>query len=200
MIQPIVLAAGMGTRMGAIKALIPIDGIPALAIVLRMIEAAGLRSPIVVLGQDAGKIRQSVDLSECTIVVNPHPEDGMIGSLKVGLEEIDDTATGILTFFVDMPFINPQTTRAVLEAVERTTRLVAPFHDGKRGFPVYFARSVIPALADSLSGDCGGRQFLEQHGDELCRVAVTDPGCVFDIDRPSDLKAWKGEPLCAIDE
>ena len=200
MIQPIVLAAGLGTRMGASKALMPIDGTPALAIVLRTIKKAGLQSPIVVLGQDADTIRQSVDVSSCTIVVNPQPERGMSQSLRLGLRAIDDTATGILTFHVDMPFLSSQTIRAIRQSVGSTIRIAAPFHDGKRGFPVYFARSVIPALVDSLSGDRGGRRFLEQHGDELCRVAVADPGCVFDIDRPSDLKAWKGEPPCVINE
>lgn len=200
MIQPIVLAAGMGTRMGAIKALIPIDGTPALAIVLRTIEKAGLQAPVVVLGKDAAEICRNVELSGCTIVVNPHPESGMSQSLRLGLEAIDEMATGILTFHVDMPFLSPHTIRAVMQSVESATRMAAPFHDDKRGFPVYFARGVLPFLADSLSGDRGGRQFLRRHSSALCRVAVNDPGCVFDIDQPSDLKAWKGDPLCAINE
>jgi len=200
MIQPIVLAAGLGTRMGAIKALLPIGGRPALAVVLGTIRNAGLRSPIVVLGHAAAEIRQVVALNGCEVIVNAHPELGLSGSMKLGLNAIQEDATGILVFHVDMPYLASSTVRALLQAVDKGASLAAPFCGGKRGFPVYFDRSLFAALNDSLQGDSGGRSFLGQHSEDLIRVVVNDPGCVFDIDRPSDLKAWKGEPQCAINE
>ena len=200
MIQPIVLAAGLGTRMGANKSLLLIDGQPALAVVLRTIQSAGLRSPIVVLGRNVDEVRRTVDLSGCEVIVNEHPELGLSGSMNLGLSAIDKNATGVLMFHVDMPYLATSTVRAVLEAATTGAAIAAPFFDGKRGFPVYFERSHIAALKDSLQGDSGGRHFLTQHGEDLTHVPVDDPGCVFDIDRPSDLTAWKGAPLCAINE
>jgi len=200
MIRPIVLAAGLGKRMGAVKALLPIDGLPALAVVLRTIASAGLGSPIVVLGHDVDEIRQAVDLSGCAVVVNEHPELGLSGSMKLGLGAVEDTATGVLMFHVDMPYLTSATVLAVLEAATAGASIAAPFFESKRGFPVYFGRTLITSLSDSLQGDSGGRRFLARHSEDLIRVPVDDPGCVFDIDRPSDLNAWKGEPLCAINE
>ena len=200
MIQPIVLAAGLGTRMGAIKALLPIDGLPALAVVLRTIESAGLYSPVVVLGHDADEIRRTVDLSGCKVVVNEHPDLGLSRSMKLGLSAIEETATGVLMFHVDMPYLAPSTVRALLQEVANGAALAAPFHQGKRGFPVYFDRTSVTALSASLRGDSGGRRFLTNHSDDLNHVSVDDPGCIHDIDRPSDLAAWEGEPLCAINE
>ena len=200
MIQPIVLAAGLGTRMGAVKALLPIDGLPALAVILRTIQGAGLGSPIVVLGHDVDEIRQAVDLSGCVVVVNEHPALGLSGSMRLGLSAIDDNATGVLLFHVDMPYLASATVLAVLEAATTGAPIAAPFFRGNRGFPVYFEHAHIAALKDSLQGDSGGRHFLAQHSEDVIHVSVDDPGCVFDIDRPSDLEAWKGEPLCAINE
>lgn len=200
MIQPIVLAAGLGTRMGAIKALLPIDGHPALAVVLRAIESVDLQFPIVVLGHDAEVIRRTIDLAGSQVVVNRHPELGLSGSMKLGLDAIQDAATGVLLFHVDMPYLAPSTICSLLQAVDKGAALAAPFHGDKRGFPVYFGRTLIGELTDSLQGDSGGRRFLNQHSDDLIRVAVDDPGCVFDIDRPSDLETWKGESLCSINE
>ena len=200
MIRPIVFAAGLGTRMDAIKALIPIDDVPALAVVLATIKAACLRSPIVVLGHDAEAIRSSIDLDDCQVIVNEHPEGGLSGSMKLALSAVSETDTGILTFHVDMPYVALATVRALLEAIRKGATLAAPFHGPKRGFPVYFHRSLIARLSSSLQGDSGGRQFLAQHSDELIHVPVEDPGCVFDIDRPSDLTAWKGVRLCATNE
>ena len=200
MIQPIVLAAGLGARMGAVKALLPIDGLPALAVVLRTIESADLCSPVVVLGRDADEIRGIVDLNGCKVVVNEHPELGLSQSLKLGLKAIEETVTGVLVFHVDMPYLAPSTVRALLQTVDKGASLAAPFCGGKRGFPVYFDRSLLAALNDSLQGDSGGRSFLTDHSNDLVHVSVDDPGCVFDIDRPSDLETWKGEPLCSINE
>ena len=200
MIQPIVLAAGLGTRMGAIKALLPIDGLPALAVVLRTIESAGLHLPIVVLGRDVDEIRGTVELSGCKVVVNKHPEFGLSRSMKLGLSAIEETATGVLVFHVDMPYLAPSTVRALLQAVANGAALAAPVHEGKRGFPVYFDRASVSALIESLRGDSGGRRFLTARSDDLIRVSVKDPGCIYDIDRPSDLAGWEGEPLCVISE
>ncbi len=200
MIRPIVFAAGLGKRMGAIKALIPIDGVPALAVVLRTIQEAGLDSPLVVLGNDAAAIRSRVDLHACQVIVNPHPDHGLSGSMRVALRALDETDTGMLVFHVDMPYIATSTVSEVVKAATRGARLAAPYHESVRGFPVYFHCSAFGALSDSLQGDRGGRQFLIQHEETLMRVHVIDPGCVFDIDRPSDLTAWKGVRQCATTE
>ncbi|MBE0635267.1 NTP transferase domain-containing protein, partial [Candidatus Bipolaricaulota bacterium] len=69
MIQPIVLAAGFGTRMGGNKALLPIGDVPALTVVLSMIEAAGLSSPIIVLGHNAEAVKAAVDLEQARVVI-----------------------------------------------------------------------------------------------------------------------------------
>lgn len=199
MIQPIILAAGLGTRMGAIKALLPIGNLPALAVVLRTINSAGLGQPIIVLGHDAGEIRRTVDLSKCKVVVNEHPELGLSQSMKLALEAIAETDSGVLCFHVDMPYLASSTILAVLQAAEDGATLAAPFHQGKRGFPVFFDRASVTALSESLRGDSGGRHFLADHHDDLIQVPVNDPGCIYDIDHPSDLKAWKGA-TCALFE
>ena len=200
MIRPIVFAAGLGTRMGAIKALVPIDGTPALAVVLNTIALSDLQSPLVVLGHDAKEIQANVDLAACQVVINDHPESGLSSSMKLALGSLDAASTGILTFHVDMPYLTVSTVRALLDAVAEGATLAAPFHDCKRGFPVYFHRRWIGDLSASLEGDRGGRRFLAQHAEQLISVSVDDPGCIFDIDRPSDLMSCKGVRLCATNE
>ncbi len=201
MIRPIVLAAGLGTRMGAVKALLPIDGRPALCVVLDTIRAAGLNSPIVVLGHRESEIRDSIDLRSCTIVINDRPESGMSRSLRLGIDAAErQGASGLLVFHVDMPYVTESTVRAVLEAVDAGSALVAPSYGDKRGFPVYFGAAHFEGLRTSLGGDAGGHRYLADHDAELVRVPVNDPGSVSDIDRPSDLGGRKGELLCAISE
>lgn len=198
MIEAIVLAAGLATRMGGIKVLTPIEGEPALARILRRIDAAGIARCVVVLGsRSARQVEEAVDLTGRVVIRNDTPGAGMSRSLRLGLDALLPEATGALVFPADMPFVRPQTIRAVLRAAEEDARIAAPTHQTHRGFPVFFHRTCLPQLRASLSGDAGGRAYIEAHRDDLVSIAVDDPGCVYDIDCPADLAAWKGDRACA---
>ena len=197
MIEAIVLAAGLAIRMGEIKPLTLVDGEPTLMMILRRIRAAGISRPIVVLGsRSAQRIEESVDLTECAVVFNDEPAAGMSRSLRLGLDAVPLGAAGVLIFHADMPFVRPETVRAVLHAAKEGAKIAAPIHRTHRGFPVFFHRACFPELRESLSGDAGGRAYIEAHHDDLVPIAVDDPGCVYDIDRPADLAAWEGDRAC----
>jgi molybdenum cofactor cytidylyltransferase len=198
MIEAIVLAAGLATRMGEIKPLTLVEKEPALMMILRRIRAAGIPRPIVVLGSgSAQRIEKAVDLSECNVVFNDEPGAGMSRSLRLGLDAVSPGATGVLIFHADMPFVRPETIRAVLRAAEAGAGIAAPIHQARRGFPVFFHRTCFARLRESLSGDAGGRAYIEAHRGDLVSITVDDPGCVYDIDRPTDLAAWEGDRACA---
>lgn len=187
MIAALVLAAGLGTRMGASKPLLDIDGAPALARVLAAIDAAGVAPVVVVLGRDADAIGAGVDLAGRTLVRNPCPECGLSSSLALGLDAAPAACQGALIFHADMPFVLARTVQAVEAAGRAGARLAAPSFGGRRGFPVYIARTCFEALRAGLDGDSGARAFLRQNAADLRLVAVGDPGCVIDLDSPSDL-------------
>jgi CTP:molybdopterin cytidylyltransferase MocA len=198
MIEAIVLAAGLAIRMGEIKPLMLVEGDVALARILRRLRAAGAVRPIVVLGShSAEQVEDAVDLGECIVVFNPAPETGMSRSLRLGLDAVSPGATGALVVHADMPFVRTETIRAVVCAAERGAGIAAPVYRGRRGFPVFFHRSCFPELQRSLSGDAGGRAYIEAHLEDLVGIVVDDPGCAYDIDRPADLAAWKGGRACA---
>ena len=198
MIDAIVLAAGLATRMGESKPLVPIEGEPALSRVLRRIREAEIGRPIVVVGAGSARaIADAVDLAQCTVIRNDSPETGMSSSLRLGIAAVAPNATGVLVFHADMPFIRTETIRAVRRAAEDGASIAAPVHEERRGFPVFFHQSHLPELRLSLSGDMGGRSYIDSRREELVLIAVDDPGCVHDLDRPSDLAAWEGSRKCA---
>ena len=199
MIAGLVLAAGLGRRMGTVKPLIRIDGTPVLCRVLATLDASGIRPVAVVLGRDAERIRREVDLAGRLVVVNPSPERGMASSLALGLAALPDDAEGVVILHADMPFLQPTTVRAVLRLATEAD-IAAPCWQGVRGFPVFFRRSQWDGLRASLHGDAGGRAFIRRHADRLQTVQVEDPGCVRDIDRPDDLTPQKEAPCCATSE
>ncbi|GAG27027.1 unnamed protein product, partial [marine sediment metagenome] len=175
MIEAMVLAAGLATRMGEIKPLTLVNGEAALVTILRRIRTAGISRPIVVLGsRSAQRIEKAVDLTECIVVLNDEPEAGMSRSLRLGLDAVSPEATGVLIFHADMPFVRPETIRAVLHAAERGAQIAAPIHQARRGFPAFFHRTCFAELRESLSGDAGGRAYIEAHHEDLVSIAVDD--------------------------
>lgn len=187
MIEAIVLAAGEGKRLGAVKPLVSVGGKPALTRVLETLRDAGIDQVLVVLGHAREEIEAHVDLSSCRAVVNPDFETGMGGSLALGIRSLLAESEGFLVLHADMPYVTARTVRAVAAAGRRGARIAAPIHAGTRGFPVYFRRSCASSLLPTLSGDAGARWYVAEHEDELELIPVDDPGSVRDLDRPEDL-------------
>jgi len=187
MIAAIVLAAGRGTRFGAIKPLVPIAGEPTLQRVLQRLDEAGVPDRIVVLGHAAGAIRGAVDLNRCAVVVNRDYRTGMASSLAAGIRAVPAAADGGLVLHADMPYVAVSTIRAVVAAARKGAVLAAPVHRGQRGFPVYLHRSTFAELLTTLVDEVGARRYIARHTEALVRVEVDDAGAVHDVDRPSDV-------------
>jgi len=197
MIEAIVLAAGLSSRMGEPKPLVPIDGQPSLSHVLSALKQAGVETPIVVLGAAAEEIRAAVDLSDCRVRVNPAPEEGLSSSLRLGLEAVEADAAGALIAMSDMPALRPETIRSVIALADNGAQIAAPVFEGRRGFPVFLARALFSELAATLAGDVGARAFLKRHPQLLMTVEVDDPGSVQDFDRAEDLARFERSSPCA---
>ena len=187
MIEAIVLAAGKGERLGAVKPLLSIGGEPALTRVLETLHAAGIDRILVVLGHARDRIAAEVDLSGCRVVENADFEAGMGSSLALGIRSLAPEAEGFLVLHADRPYLAAATIRAVVAAAREGARIAAPTYRGERGFPVYFDCACAASLVPTLVGETGARRYLAEHTDEVKLIPVDDPGAVRDIDRPQDL-------------
>jgi molybdenum cofactor cytidylyltransferase len=89
-ISALVLAAGEGTRFGGTKQLEILRGKPLVQYAVDAASAAGVGEIVVVLGHDALRVRDSLDLPErARFVVTERYADGQSTSLAVGLRALD---------------------------------------------------------------------------------------------------------------
>jgi len=193
MIAAIALAAGKGERYGAIKPLIKIEGEPALSRIVKTLRAAGIDDILVILGHAAERIKREVDLGGVRVLVNPNYKTGMGGSLSLGIRSLSPLTKGLLILHADMPYVSQATLRAVLNRADAGAFIAAPVYRGRRGFPVYLNRSCCPGLLGTLHGEMGAREFIALNHCDLTLTEVDDPGCVWDIDRPEDLRNMEEE-------
>jgi len=186
-IEAILLSAGKGERMGAIKPLVEIDGQPALARVVETLRGAGIGRIIVVLGYKATLIEKEVDLSGCIVARNANYESGMASSLALGVSLVSPEANGFLIAHADMPYVKAGTVSKVIARALEGAKIVAPIYNGVRGFPVYLRVDCGADLLSTLEGEAGARLYIAQHVEDLVLVEVDDPGATIDIDRPEDV-------------
>jgi molybdenum cofactor cytidylyltransferase len=182
----ILLAAGRSTRFGADKLLHPLpDGTP--------IAAASARAMLSVLHRIVAVVRpDSRDLIDLfaregvATVLACEAEEGIGSSLSAAVAATND-APGWIVALADMPYIRPATYSLVVNALAAGSELAAPVYRGRRGHPVGFSSRFRDALTQ-LRGDEGAQVIVRQSEDLITRIAVDDPGILFDIDLPEDLR------------
>jgi molybdenum cofactor cytidylyltransferase len=187
----LLLAAGQSRRMGTAKLALPVDGVAIVARTHGSLAAAGL--PVLLV---TGAHEEAI-LAALPEVPHIHAEDhakGLSASLNAGLAAAPPGWTAALVMLGDMPFVRPETLKALAAALDAGAPAVQPVFAGRPGNPAGFARALWPRLG-TLSGDRGAGDLLRTLGPALHRIAVEDPGIHRDLDTPEDLKG----PLPSLD-
>ncbi|MDF9618759.1 nucleotidyltransferase family protein [Pseudomonas entomophila] len=181
----LVLAAGQGSRFGGDKrrALLA-DG---RSLLQQSVERALAVFDEVRVVLRAGERGEDLGLpTGCRIVASPEAGLGMGHSLAAGAASLDDCAAEAVAIVLgDMPWIQAQTFRRLIEAASPTA-MVVPRHQGQNGHPVLFGRTYWSELAQ-LAGDQGARSVLQRHRQQLRVVEVDDAGVLRDVDTPAAL-------------
>jgi molybdenum cofactor cytidylyltransferase len=196
-IVAVILAAGESTRMGSPKALLADrDGRPFVARIVRTLAAAGLDDLVVVTGGQDEAIRAAVRHDDPPVAPryarNSDPRRGQLSSLWTAMDAVvtPDTEALVMTL-VDVPAVSPRTVSAVVEAWRRARPPIARPRFGTRfGHPVLFDRAVFDELRRAPL-DGGARTVVHAHGDAVLNVEVDDPGCIVDVDTPTDYASWR---------
>jgi 4-nitrophenyl phosphatase len=141
---------------------------------------------IVVLGCRATEIEASVAGRPVQVVVNERWRSGLSSSMQAGLAAVKPEMGAALFVLADQPGITTEVIARLVERYRETCApIVVPTHQGQRGNPVLFARSLFRELME-VKGDQGGRQLISKHRDELEEVEV-ETGAIFtDIDTADD--------------
>src|SRR5690242_6948116 len=133
--------------MGTPKALLDYRGE---TFVGRLVRVLGIscHPVIVVLGYHSDVVRE-VTPATASIVINPDPSRGQLSSLQTGLGAIPDETDGFAFIPVDSPAVAENTVAKLARAFEERkpdTLFVIPRQTGRRGHPVFAARSIAAEL------------------------------------------------------
>ena len=201
-ITGILLAAGLSTRMGQPKQLMPFGESTIIETVVDNMINAKFNDITVIVGHCAEKIRDILKDRKVKIVYNPDYKEGMLTSVKKGVQSLQidnrqrlkDNASFIDRYafslmLVDQPFITSELICKVIDAYSDTDKgIVLPSYNNRRGHPVIFSQRYVEDIL-ALDTDSGGtRSLFNVYADDMYYVPVDTDAVLKDIDSPEDYK------------
>jgi molybdenum cofactor cytidylyltransferase len=184
----VILAAGVSSRMGRDKALLPWQGGTFLSAAIQALQPE-TELVIVVAGQNAPKLEPVVYANAAFLVVNPHSEMGQMSSLQRGLEEVLSRGrdAAVITL-VDRPAPRAETIeqlkQAFLAAGDQTWAAV-PEYNGKHGHPIVIGREMIQAFLRAPATSTA-RDVEHAHQQNILYVPVDDPLIAVNVNTEED--------------
>ena len=154
-------------------------------------QAAGLDAVVIVTAPGEAP-RLFPGAEAVTVVENRHPEDGLSGSLRMGLEALPPASLAVLVAFADMPEVQAETCRALAAAWTPDRVAVAPWCDGRRGNPVLVDIRWASRIANALAGDQGLDVALNSLVVDVMRLNVDVRGVLSGADKTDDRAKGSG--------
>lgn len=190
--RTILLAAGLSTRMGVQKLLLPYGESTIVETVLENLRLSGLTPVYAVFSAEVAE-KISKPPNWLKIGVNPAPERGQSSSLAIGLDMLP-AGEDFCIMLGDLPRAKPRDISGLYEKFNNRSEgctVLAPFRDGAFGHPMFYSAVWRERFA-SAAGDAGGKEILKRYWREIMTVPAED-GHFKDIDTPADYEQSKGE-------
>ena len=182
----IVLAAGLSTRMGTQKLLLPYEGKTMIENVVDRILNSGIDKVMVVLGSNRTEIAKALNSRPVQFVVNEEFHKGMHTSVISGVSAIPESAKAVLIFLGDQPFIPEPVISMVVQSWKNSKKgIVIPLNNGKRGHPPLYDLKYRGELLN-LDPGMGLRSVALKFPEDICEVETFCPEIVRDIDTQED--------------
>ena len=188
MICAIVLAAGLSSRMGVQKLLLPFGGKTVISHIIDQLLGSTVGEVHVVVGHQAERISAELSGRAVSIVNNPNYTSGMLSSVRCGLRNLPEKCRAVMVVLGDQPSITTELIDQMLQSFAATEKsILVPLYKGKRGHPILFSSLYLDEILTQY-GDVGLRGLLHGHSDDIFELAVSNASVLCDMDCPEDYR------------
>jgi len=184
----VLLAAGFSSRMGSLKALLPLRTSSLIEYQVESLGASGVDDVFVVVGHRGHDLAARIsNRPHVTIVDNPDFAEGKTTSIKAGLQYIDSSYTAVLVLAVDQP--RPVSVlSALIDSHYKSDALITfPVFEGHSGHPIIFSSSLLSELKAITEENEGLRQISRSYRGVTNIVDWQSAVVTLDVNTPEDL-------------
>jgi CTP:molybdopterin cytidylyltransferase MocA len=163
-------------------------GRPLIEASLSNLASAPIDETLVVVGDDARRLRDVCGPYDVRVVENPAWAEGISTSVQAGLRSLGPEARAAVVLLADQPLVGVGAVERLVAAFEVGARVAVATYGGRPRNPVLFSREVWPLLMTELTGDEGARPFLRRHPELVTQVPCDGVGDPADVDTVEDLR------------
>lgn len=178
MVDCVIPAAGLSSRMGAWKPMLAYQDSTLLDVAIKHALMFCSRV-IVVAGYRAEElVSRYQHQQQIIVVVNQHYQQGMLSSIQVGVEAV--TSSQFFITHADMPSIEPRVFTQLWKL--RCVSVVFPGNKQRTGHPVLITAELIPRILE-LPVTATMKQLLQTGSEHYLQLSASN-GIYLDIDTP----------------
>lgn len=187
MISAVVLAAGLSTRMGEQKLLLPWGKTSVIGHVVSTLIEAEVDNITLITGGSEAALKETLQDYEINYIFNRDYANGeMLLSVKAGLRSLGKKANSALIVLADQPQIEAKTIRAINKSyLTSEKKIIVPSYHMHRGHPWLVDNSFWQEILD-LVPPLTLHDFLNKHSNDIEYVVVNTPSILQDLDTKMD--------------
>ena len=194
LLRGLILAAGLSSRMGECKPLLPLRDRTLIENTVDSVFAGGAASVTVVVGYRGKELSALLHArygQRVQIAWNPdYACTDMLRSIQIGCQALPP-CDGFFLLPGDMPVVRQETFRHLASAwLADTPSVIFPTLDGYRKHPPLIDFRLAPALL-AYDGEGGLRELWRRHEEWIRTVPVDDEGVCVDLDTQADYQACR---------
>ncbi len=182
----VLLAGGYSSRVGLNKLALPIGDVSVIVYNIKKLSQISNKI-ILVTGRYHEELSDIVKNLDVNIVYNKNYSQGMLESIKTGVNQTDDD------FFIlpaDYPLVSVNT---FLELLKTKKDIAVPTYKGKKGHPIFVRKKFKGGILE-IDDKSNLREFRDSK--DVHYIDVDDEGVILDIDTMNDyykvINKWKG--------
>jgi molybdenum cofactor cytidylyltransferase len=189
LISAIVLAAGLSSRMGVNKQLLPYGQHSVIEQIVSSLLSCPLHEIVVITGHERPALEAKLAGWQVRTAINQNYHQGeMLSSVQSGLSALSAEVKAALIVLGDQPQLEPVVIRQLVEAyLAEPAGLVIPSYRLRRGHPILIERSYWPEIL-ALGPNQILRDLLIVHAAEIRYVNVETDSVLRDIDTPEEYR------------
>jgi molybdenum cofactor cytidylyltransferase len=188
----LILAPGQSKRMGYPKMTLAWGNTTIVGHIAQTLLQGGAMPVVVVTGGMQQEVEEALRGMPVSCVFNPeYKTGGMISSVRVGLQALDEQTSSVLLTLGDQPQIQTGTVQTLVREYHQCGAvLIVPSYQMRRGHPWLVGRELWQEIID-LQPTQTLRDFLEQRAAQIHYLKVDSDSVVQDIDTPEQYEQYR---------